>query len=102
VIEDFKSRFPDKVIVIISRLPGVANALNCGLKLSDAELIARIDSDDLIVAGRIAKQRHELIKKKVSVLGGQALFIDEMGNSVRPFKTNNPITMSGIRRQMFF
>ena len=102
VIRDFQSKFPHKVKAIISKSPGVANALNCGLEFSDAELIARIDSDDLVIAGRISKQRNELSKRNVLVLGGQALFIDESGNSRRPYKTNNPISMLEINRQMFF
>ena len=102
VVRNFQNQHPDKVQLILSELPGVANALNCGLEFSNADLIARIDSDDLVIAGRIAKQRKELILRRLSVLGGQAVFIDENGNSLRPFKTNNPIRMSEIHKQMFF
>lgn len=102
VIRNFQNQHPDKVQLILSESPGVANALNCGLELSNADLIARIDSDDLVTAGRIAKQRKELIKRRLSVLGGQAIFIDENGNRLRPFKTSNPITMLEIHKQMFF
>jgi glycosyltransferase involved in cell wall biosynthesis len=102
VTRNFQNQHPDKVQLILSELPGVANALNCGLEFSNADLIARIDSDDLVIAGRIAKQRKELIKRRLSVLGGQAMFIDENGNRLHPFKTNNPISMLEIHKQMFF
>jgi len=102
VIQNFQNEHPDKVRLTVSELPGVANALNRGLEFSNADLIARIDSDDVVIAGRIAKQRKELIKMGLSVLGGQAIFIDEKGNRLSPYKTNNPITMLEIQKQMFF
>jgi len=101
-IRNFQNQYPDKVQLILSKVPGVANALNRGLEFSNADLIARIDSDDLVISGRIAKQRNELIMRRLTVLGGQAKFIDETGTSLRPYKTNNPIKMSDIQRQMFF
>jgi glycosyltransferase involved in cell wall biosynthesis len=101
-IQNFRNNFPEKVKVIVSKMPGISNALNYGLTCSDAELIARIDSDDLMISGRIAKQRNELLVKNVSVLGGQALFIDKDGKKRRPFKTNNPTSTIGIYSQIYF
>ena len=101
-IQNFESKFPDKVKVIVSKAPGIANALNYGLAYSDAELIARIDSDDLMISGRIARQRDEMLMENVSILGGQALFIDNHGKKRHPFKTSNPISGVGIYIQMFF
>ena len=55
---------------------GIAETLNFGLKKSNFELIARIDSDDLIELNRLEKQLNYFKQNRVDVLGSNAFLID--------------------------
>lgn len=68
-------RIADDPRVRLMRLPqsgGVAAALNAGLTACRAEIIVRIDADDVMLPGRLALQRRLLrARPEVSILGGQ-------------------------------
>jgi glycosyltransferase involved in cell wall biosynthesis len=51
----------NNLTILVSTEPGIANALNTGLKKSSAEFIARIDADDIMVPGRITSQLNFLL-----------------------------------------
>jgi glycosyltransferase involved in cell wall biosynthesis len=59
---------------------GLAYALNTGILNSSTELIARLDSDDLVIPGRFEKQIEYLNNyKNVAVVGSQVEYIDQNG-----------------------
>ena len=59
---------------------GLAHALNTGILNSSTELIARLDSDDLVIPGRFEKQIEYLNNNKnVAVVGSQVEYIDQNG-----------------------
>ena len=58
----------------------MAHALNTGILNSSTELIARLDSDDLVIPGRFEKQIEYLNNyKNVAVVGSQVEYIDQNG-----------------------
>jgi glycosyltransferase involved in cell wall biosynthesis len=72
-----------------SNTPGLASTLNHGIALSKAELIARIDQDDLMAPDRLEKQVSKMGRERNLVcLGSQVRFIDtadfKLGKSKYP------------------
>ena len=62
---------------------GLAHALNTGIINSSTELIARLDSDDLVIPGRFEKQIEYLNNNKnVAVVGSQVEYIDQNGKHI--------------------
>jgi hypothetical protein len=75
---------------------GRAAALNRGVALTTAPLIARLDADDLAMPGRLERQREFLAEhESIAVVGGAVMFIDGNG---RPFaRWQYPLTDTEIR-----
>lgn len=97
VIEDSPAHVEMKVIV--SALPGIVPALNLGITKSRNELIARLDSDDLVTPERFLRQIQFLHEhEEVVCVGSQMTFIDEEGNEFG--YTNYPIKNSDIQQRM--
>lgn len=88
-----------EVKVINSSLPGIVPALNLGITVANYELIARLDSDDLITPERFLKQI-ELLEafEEVVCVGTQMAFIDEAG--IEFGYTNYPTLHKDILRRM--
>jgi glycosyltransferase involved in cell wall biosynthesis len=75
--------------VIKNKGVGLVSALNTGLDLADNELIARLDSDDMVYKNRLELQYDFLrISPEVMVVGSQVTYIDQdnkiLGKSVYP------------------
>ena len=77
---------------------GIAETLNFGLKKSNFELIARIDSDDLIKLNRLEKQLNYFKQNRVDVLGSNAFLIDSK-NKVYG-STKFPLTQDLIKKNL--
>ena len=76
--EEIIKSFKDKRIKYFKKTnSGIGETLNYGLKNSNHEIIARIDSDDLIFPDRFLKQINYLKKNKVDVLGTNAILIND-------------------------
>lgn len=56
----------DRVILLEEKKPGVANAMNCGLKNARAPFIARMDADDIACTQRLEKQ-YNYLKENPSI-----------------------------------
>jgi glycosyltransferase involved in cell wall biosynthesis len=86
-----------RVVVRAQPNEGRAAALNRGLGLARAPLVARLDADDVALPGRLERQRRFLAEhERVAVVGGAVTFIDDEG---RPFGDwRYPLTDVEIRR----
>lgn len=71
------------LVVVISNTPGIVSALNTGLKISKAEFIARIDSDDVMCPDRIVNQRNFLISNPMCVCVGSSIEIFNARSTIR-------------------
>jgi len=75
---------------------GIVSALNMGLTSSRGEFIARMDSDDLVIPGRFAKQIAYLDSHlDVAVVGGQYQAICVHGSML--WKSHLPKRVAGFR-----
>lgn len=71
-------------VVALPRGSGVSRALNAGLEVASASLIARLDADDVCEPQRLEAQVHEMrARPNLQVLGSTALEIDESGRVLR-------------------
>ena len=69
-----------EIKVIHSDYPGIVPALNLGITVAKYELIARLDSDDIVTPDRFHNQVEFLnIFEDVVCVGTQLVFIDESG-----------------------
>lgn len=79
LLHGYASRDP-RVIVRRQRNLGRAAALNVGISLARAPLIARIDADDIAMPDRLERQRRFLAENpEVAGVGGSLVLIDEQG-----------------------
>ncbi len=63
---------------------GIVDALNYGLSISEYEYIARMDSDDIMLTGRLQSQYRFLSNHpEISVVGGNIELISDTGESLR-------------------
>ena len=71
------SNFDLKLKLVKNKGIGLVNALNTGLNLASYELIARLDSDDMVHKSRLEEQSHLLNSSpEVVVVGSQVTYID--------------------------
>ncbi len=72
-----------RVRVLTRPHAGLTASLNAALAVAQGEFIARLDADDRALPGRFASQRRYLLEHpEISLIGGNALLIDELGRSV--------------------
>lgn len=70
-------------VTVLDRPSGIAVALNAGLHVASAELIARIDADDLCEPTRLQSQVDWMMTHdRTAVLGTSARLIDADGNQL--------------------
>jgi glycosyltransferase involved in cell wall biosynthesis len=74
-------RDPRVRLVVMDRNVGLSAALNEGLRLANAPLVARQDADDLSEPDRLARQVAAMTARpELALLGTQGVAIDERGN----------------------
>ncbi len=83
-ILDEHGRRDARLRVIHQPNAGIVEALNRGIGLARAPLIARMDADDVCLPGRFtAQMRHFSGRDDLGVLGGQVQLIDDDGGPLR-------------------
>lgn len=98
---DYPSRNGKSFNVFVQGGIGLSSALNEAVFVSSHELIARLDSDDILAVGRLKLQKDFLLSNPNYVaVGGQVELIDALGNGIR--KIYRPISDSSIRKQIVF
>ncbi|MCV5497818.1 glycosyltransferase, partial [Escherichia coli] len=81
-------------VVFFNENEGLAASLNKLIfgACNGYDFIARMDADDIVINGRFKKQLEYLNKHSdVSLVGGQAVVIDENDNVVRDYFNMNPV-----------
>jgi glycosyltransferase involved in cell wall biosynthesis len=75
-----------RVRLVTHERQGLTKSLNVGLRLSQGELIARMDADDISYPRRFEAQMSYLeLHPNVVCLGAQAVIIDEDGDPIEPW-----------------
>ncbi len=69
VIETFEKRYESLHVVRLKENRGLGSALNYGLRQCANEIVARMDSDDLSLPTRMAKQIGVLTRENIDVVG---------------------------------
>ena len=80
---------------------GLAEALNLGLRLAQGKYVARMDSDDISLLDRLARQVDYLEKHpKIGVLGTQMRIIDQSGTVIGQYSV--PVLHNQIAWALLF
>jgi len=88
-----------RVVVHRQANQGLVAALNCGVGLARAPLIARIDADDVALPTRLERQFRFLMEHEtVTVVGGAVTFINDSGRSFADVQS--PLTDAEIREAL--
>ena len=88
-----------RIKTIISPGAGIVDALNFGLLNAKSELIARLDSDDIMERERLSVQSEYLMQKpEIVCLGTQMTFIDEKGKLLG--SSRYPINYRQVRNNL--
>jgi glycosyltransferase involved in cell wall biosynthesis len=83
------------ITVLKSPRNGIADALNIGIQAAQAQLIARIDSDDTMEPNRLSSQLIFLLEHPdISVVGTQVNFINSQNQRIK--KSRYPISEKAI------
>jgi len=88
----------DKIEILVSKKPGIVEALNLGLFNSKAKYIARIDSDDLMTENRIKIQRDFMERNRTCVCCGS--YLEVFGENTKKFIKKYPIEFKRIMRNL--
>lgn len=82
-IKEFSVR-SGRLRLVVNHGDGIVDALNTGLSYAKGQFVARMDSDDIALAGRLAAQAAFLgAFPEIGVLGTQATLIDANGAPLR-------------------
>jgi hypothetical protein len=87
-----------RIVVETTENRGLAAALNRGIELARAPLIARLDADDVALPGRLVRQKEFLdARPRACVVGGAVRFIDGRGRAFAEWQY--PVTDGEVRAQ---
>ena len=82
IINKFRSK-DDRIKIIYGSGGGLVDALNIGLKNSQGQYVARMDSDDISANNRFEAQLEQIKKDRAAICGGHFITINEYGMSVK-------------------
>lgn len=94
-------KFKTEIKIVKCMKPGVAQALNEGLRHADSEFIARLDSDDLVIPGRTERQIRALTKNKnLAALGSGAKVVNSEGKHIANLRMPAIKNLNTMRRTL--
>jgi len=100
IIEYFASK-DERIVMINSPSPGITSALNLGITHSDADFIARMDADDVVINDRFNTQKKFLGSHPEYVLIGSSIQLIDSGGKHIGLKIF-PYRHHSIKRMMSF
>ena len=84
--------------LLFSTNAGLPACLNMAINQAKGEYICRLDSDDVMIPNRVQLQREYLDHNSdVAVIGGQILYINEMGLEIPNRKSRYPVGKTKTR-----
>ncbi len=87
--------------IVKSSKPGIVAALNLGVGMSNGELIARLDSDDVMVTERLTLQAEEFLRDtNLVLLGSQVRYISSSNELIG--QSLYPLTDADMRFQIMY
>lgn len=93
------AREDSRIRVLDNSGEGLVDALNAGLAAARGELIARLDADDRMHAGRLERQRFVLLADPdISLVGSAAIVIDADSRAIGRIRV--PATDAAIRARL--
>lgn len=102
--KDILATYNDKRIRIIRNKSnlGLTKSLNVGIRETRAELIARMDADDIADSRRLEKQVFHMQKWQCDLVWSTSIFIDEDGNKIcNRFQPSEEFTIRNLHRYNF-
>jgi glycosyltransferase involved in cell wall biosynthesis len=88
----------DNIEILVSKKPGIVEALNLGLLNSKAKYIARIDSDDLMTENRIKIQRDYMEENRSCICSGS--YLEVFGDNQKKYIKKYPTHFKAIKHRM--
>ena len=83
LLHSLQTEYSD-IKVLVSEKPGISAALNLGISKAESDLVARLDSDDVMSSERLRIQVSFMEKNpQIDVCGSQVIHIDEDSNPIR-------------------
>ena len=100
-IDRLQALTSSRIKLIITKIPQIAFSLNLGLDQAKFDLIARMDSDDLMKPNRLKEQYNFFIANpETSILGSQVEHISSTGKILG--KSNYPTENTAIRSKLIY
>lgn len=81
ICDEYKEKYPDKVVVIHKENEGLASARNSGLNIAKGEYIFFVDSDDFLFADRVSELFSKAKEHNADVLQTTFMSFDESNNN---------------------
>jgi len=83
-ILELYARKDSRVCVLDKQNTGLADSLNCGIRVAQGEWIARLDADDVCDPRRLERQLDHVLRNPETVLLGSGFVeIDEVGREIK-------------------
>jgi glycosyltransferase involved in cell wall biosynthesis len=100
-ISEELGRRDERIKSIVSPGSGIVDALNFGLANAKFDLIARLDSDDLMMPARLTNQVLTISKsEQIACVGSQMSYIDEAGRTLGC--SSYPLSHQKIKRHLLY
>lgn len=100
LLEKFEKKYYFLKLYVNNKNMGLAKSLNKGIELSKGDIIARMDSDDVMLEDRLEKQIEYLLNNDVDLLGTNALLINEDSDVIGEIKC--PSKIKDIKKKLFY
>jgi len=95
IVKSYKDK---RIKIFYKENSGIGESLNFGIEKSAFEIIARMDSDDIMLPDRLEKQLTFFKKNEIEVLGSNAFIIDKDGKPIT--ETKMPLNHSQIKKSL--
>ena len=81
IVEEYQKKFPGKIIGLMKKNGGLADARNYGLAHANGDYVAFIDSDDWVEADMFKVMYQQVVKKQADVVVCDMQYVYESGET---------------------